>query len=194
MNIFNFDAKRLTLAAALAGTASFAPATAHAGFLDELFGAAPQQAPIQQPAPDQGFSYGQPTFGEPLAQHRQHKAKKVVVAVDKTPKLQMTTDLMSDKTLRPGDAVMMKSGVHIFVGERDTHHGSDDFVALDEAHRVTKHDGGELVAMNVAHRAPLDYVGGETTMLEGRSVGGRPLSEGYKITDARGHSVRYVGP
>ena len=89
---------------------------------------------------------------------------------------------------------MMKSGVHVFVGESEAHHDPSDFVALDAKRHVSKHDSGELVAMDVAHRAPLDYVGGGTSMLEGRSVGGRPINEGFKITDSHGRSIRYVGP
>ena len=161
---------------------------------DQLFGGgAETQAPVQQPATP-GYSFDQPGLGESQLPQRHRVVKKKVAAVDTTPKLQKTTDLMSDKTLRPGDAVMMKSGVHIFVGDRDEHHDASEFVALDARKHVSKHDSGELLAMDVAHRAPLDYVGGETTMLEGRSVGGRPINEGYKVTDALGRSIRYVGP
>lgn len=189
-----FSGRHAALIAVLAATSILASVPAQAGFFDQLFGGgAEPQAPIQQPA-TQGYSYDQPGLGESPLPERHRAVKKKVAAVDTTPKLQKTTDLMSDKTLRPGDAVMMKSGVHIFVGDRDSHHDASEFVALDAKHHGSKHDSGELVAMDVAHRAPLDYIGGQTTMLEGRSVGGRPINEGYKITDLRGRSIRYVGP
>ncbi len=195
MTIAIFTARRLSLAIALAAGTALAPASAHAGFFDELFGGGAPAPQPQQVQPDGGgYTYDQLNQGYQAIPRAPRAKKKVAAAVDRKPVLQKTTDIMSDKTLRPGDAVMMKSGVHIFAGDTDAHHDSSDFVALDTAHHVSKDQKGQLVALDVAHRAPMDYAASTTTMLEGRSVGGRAISEGYKITDARGRSIRYVGP
>ena len=190
-----FQGRRLTLAIALAAGTALAPASAHAGFFDQLFGGGTPAPEPQQVQPDGGgYSYDQLNQGYTAIPSRPRAAKKRVASVDRKPVLQKTTDIMSDNTLRPGDAVMMKSGVHIFAGDSDSHHDKSDFVALDTAHHVSKDAKGQLVALDVAHRAPLEYAASTTTMLEGRSVGGREISEGYKITDVRGRSIRYVGP
>jgi hypothetical protein len=185
--------RSLALAVAVLSGVALAPAAAHAGFLDQLFGGGapvPEQPQIQPQGG--GYSYDQMDQGyQPIP--RKPRMKKKVAVADK-PVLQKTTDIMSDSTLRPGDAVMMKSGVHIFNGESDSHHDADEFVALDSARHVAKDTKGQLAALDVAHRAPLQYAERTTTMLEGRSVAGREISEGYKITDARGRSIRYVGP
>lgn len=195
MTIDLIAGRRLTLAIALAAGTALAPASAHAGFFDQLFGGGTPAPEQQQVAPQGGgYSYDQMDQGYQAIPQRPRAKKRVVAAVDQKPVLQKTTDIMSDKTLRPGDAVMMKSGVHIFAGDTDSHHESDDFVALDSARHVSKDAKGQLIAMDVAHRAPMDYAASTTTMLEGRSVGGRAISDGYKITDVRGRSIRYVGP
>ena len=194
MTIALLTGRRLTLAIALAAGTALAPASAHAGFFDQLFGGGTSEpAPPQAVPQGGGFTYDQMDQGYQAIPQRP-RAKKKVAAVDRRPVLQKTTDLMSDPTLRPGDAVMMKSGVHIFAGDSDSHHDSRDFVALETAHHVAKDTKGQLIAMDVAHRAPMDYAASTTTMLEGRSVGGRAISDGYKITDVRGRSIRYVGP
>jgi len=187
--------RSLALAAAATAAVAASSASAHAGFLDELFGgaSAPQTAPA--PAPEPSYNAPQPDGGG-VSQPRPayHAKKKVVAAVERTPTLQKTTDLMSDKTLRPGDAVMMKSGVHIYDGPSTSHHDADEFVALDEARHVPAQAHDQLAAMDVTRRAPLTYVSSNATVVEGRSSGGPNVSEGYKITDARGRSIRYVGP
>ena len=195
MKIEILTGRRLTLALVLAAGTALAPASAHAGFFDDLFGGGTPAPAPQQAAPQSGgYSYDQMDQGYQAIPHPPRARKKVVAAADNRPVLQKTTDIMSDNTLRPGDAVMMKSGVHIFAGGSDSHHDSGDFVALDSAHHVSKDAKVQLVAMDVAHRAPMDYAASTTTMLEGRSVGGRAISDGYRITDVRGRSIRYVGP
>ena len=188
-------ARRVPLAIAFAAAAALAPASAHAGFLDQLFGGGSSEPTQPQISPESGsgYSYDQLDQNYQPIQRKPRIKKHVAAATDK-PVLQKTTDIMSDSTLRPGDAVMMKSGLHIFKGESDSHHGSRDFVALDTARHVSKDTKGQLVALDVARRAPMQYAASTTTMLEGRSVSGREISEGYKITDARGQSIRYVGP
>ena len=183
------------LIVAVAGV-SVGSATANAGFLDELFGGG--GAPTAPTPVPQGPSYNAPQpendgyrMLRPLPHHLK---KKSAAVVDKTPMLQKTTDLMSDKTLRPGDAIMMKSGVRIYDGPSTSHHDPDEFVALDEARRVPAKARDELVAMDMTRRAPLKYVASNGTVVEGRSSAGIALSQGVRITDARGRSVRYVGP
>ena len=108
--------RSLALAAAATTAIAASSASAHAGFLDELFGgaSAPQTAPA--PAPEPSYNAPQPDGAGVSLPRPAYHAKKKVAAVEKTPTLQKTTDLMSDKTLRAGDAVMMKSGVHIYDG------------------------------------------------------------------------------
>ena len=185
--------KRFALAAATAAIV-LAPISAHAGFLDQLFGNSGfTPAPVEQP--NSGYSYDSPdrNLGYAPIQRAPRVKKKVAAApVDKTPNLQKTTDLMSDKTLRPGDAVMMKTGVHVYDGTKTSHHDAGDFVALDKAD-VSKKTRGDLAAMDVTRRAPLAFVASNDVQ-EGRSSSGQVITEGYKITDAQGRSIRYVGP
>lgn len=184
--------------AALAG----APATAQAGFFDQLFGVAPTPAPAPAPAPS--VQYGVPAGSvapAPRASGRaehhadSHRARKRMVARETKPVRQEPTDLMHDKTLRPGDAVMMKNGVHVYAGPETSRHHESQFLPLDNARHLSSQERGELVAMDMTRRDPLEYVSSKNTVREGRSsVDGPMIAAGYKITDARGRSIRYVGP
>lgn len=191
---FEMFSKRLALASAATALMAFAPATAHAGFLDQLFGGGSfAPAPVQQPSPSYSYDNPDPSLGYAPVRRAPRAARKVAAAhVEKTPTIQKTTDLMSDKTLRPGDAVMMKSGLQVYDGPKASHHESDEFVALDKAD-VSKKTRGELSAMNVTHRAPMNFVASNAVQ-EGRSSSGQVINPGYRITDAQGRSIRYVGP
>ena len=176
---------------------AIAPGTARAGFLEDLFGGGVPSAPATQsaPAPEAGPATS-PDFGLPIPMHREHRRpKKKVAAAATTPVLQKTTALMDDKTLRPGDAVMMKTGVHVYTGPEASHHDVSQFVALDSARHLSSQERGQLIAMDITRRDPLEYVASNRTILqEGRSAGEQPIVTGYKITDARGRSIRYIGP
>ena len=168
------------------------PGTAHAGFLDQLFGGFAPQAP-------QPYTYEQPQapLDAPFAPqlpppaHRQHKRTAMI---DSKPVRQKTTDLMHDVSLRPGDAVMMKDGIHVYEGDDAAKHTRQDFVSLDQAD-VTRKQRAELVAMDTTRNDPLRKGLEPDTIASGRSASvASPIVKGFKITDARGKSVRYVGP
>ncbi len=207
--MFNFEMTGRLKAAAVAAAAfgSLAvPCSAHAGFFEQLFG-----APPSPPAPT--YSYERPSTLDlapalpRVSRHAlapspfAHRLTRRVAARDIRPKangapvLQKTTDLMSDKTLRAGDAVMMKDGIHIYDGRESAKHNIRQFVALDEAQDVKSAERSALVAMDTTRNDPLRSQVVPDTIASGRSAAvGAPAVSGFRITDARGRSVRYVGP
>jgi hypothetical protein len=162
--------------------------TAQAGFFDELFGGGQAtQAPTYEQAP-------MPQVDLPDAMAPAHRRTKTV-AVDAKPVLQKTTDLMHDKTLHPGDAIMMKDGIHIYSGAESSQHTKKQFVALDDARYVSSKQRSSLIAMDTTRNDPLTHDMMPDTIASGRSASvSTPIAAGYRITDARGASVRYVGP
>lgn len=195
------------VAVAAASGLGMAPGVAHAGFFEQLFGGVPGPAPVVAPAPspsyDQAQPSRQPVFREIRRQRkklaiREHKDvgehKDVREHKEKTPVLQKTTDLMHDKTLRSGDAIMMKDGLRIYAGREGSKHVADQFRPLNDIRHLSAKERGELVAMDMSHAEPLlSYK--QAGLREGRSiVEAPPITSGYKITDARGKSIRYVGP
>lgn len=175
-------ARRLatTMAAVAAIGACATPASAQ-GFFEQLFGggfSAPTPAPAPQynaPAP------GDPGFFSDRPLPSQQRRKKVA---DDKPVLQTPTDLMHDKTLQAGDAVMMKDGLHVYTGPESDHHTKRQFASLDATRAVGKGERLRLAALDPTKVAP--------GVQEARSAS--EIVTGYKITDARGRSVRYVGP
>ena len=198
MSYIRVSGRQAALSLAAMFAIALTPATAHAGFFDQLFGGgmAPQQ-PIEAPA-QSGYSQDPTGLNSYRPARTVHVKKKVVVVaatVAKTPLLQKTTDLMSDKTLRTGDAVMMKTGVQIYDGPQQSRHDADQFVALGDADHLKAKTRDELLAMDVTRRNPLVFAAATSSVQEGRSAAtGQPVATGYKITDAHGRSIRYVGP
>ena len=167
------------------GSGLFAPGVAHAGFFEQLFGL--------EPAPSTGYDRTERPY-EPQPYRRAVRPKKAA-AVDTKPKRQMPTDLMHDATLRPGDAVMMKGGMRVYEGDDQSKHDKRDFVALEAAPDVPKKPRAELVALDTTRNDPLRGTVTPNVIASGRSAAvGAPISQGYRITDARGKSMRYVGP
>ena len=159
------------------------PGVAQAGFFEQLFGI----QPVPQPAPDYGNGYQQAPRA-PRIQRRKH------VAMAETGK-QKPTDIMHDTTLRQGDAVMMKSGMHIYEGDRASVHQNDEFVALDDAEDISRKQRDALIALDTTRNDPLRGNVAPDTLASGRSASvSAPVNTGYRITDMRGHSIRYVGP
>ena len=174
----------------VAGLAA-APTGAQAGFLDQLFGAFQAPAPVQQ---QHTYYAGEGTMSAPMFNERRH-VRRHVAAVSSKPVLQKTTSLMDDKTLRPGDAVMMKDGLHVYAGPKSSIHEPDQFVSLDDARHLSSKDRVKLAAMDGTRNDPLTNGGNPDTVASGRSAAvSAPIVEGYRITDAKGASVRYVGP
>ncbi len=167
------------------------PGTAHAGFLEQLFGMAPQEAPQVAPAPSYG--YAAPHFEQDAPVH--HRTKRKVV-VDNKPKLQKPTDLMHDVTLQTGDAVMMKGGIQVYTGDdRESRHTAADFASLDEVRGVPKQERQALAAVDTTRNDPLRGSLKPDTIASGRSAAvANPIVAGTEIVDARGAKVRYVGP
>ena len=163
------------------------PGTAQAGFFEQLFGGfqaqpAPPPAAMYEPAP--GVRTRTPV-------RRFHRAAALIGK----PVLQKTTDLMRDKTLRVGDAVMMKDGLHIYAGTESDRHVQGQFVPLDEARHVPSKERVELAALDTTRNDPLAEGKAPDTIASGRSAAvGTPIVSGYRITDVKGASVRYVGP
>jgi hypothetical protein len=164
-------------------------AGAQAGFFEQLFGAPP---PPQPPAP----SYYQPEAPvagpTPYVPHRHEHRREYV---DTKPSLQKPTDLMHDKTLHPGDAVMMKTGIHIYTGREDALPNSDNFVPLDDATRIKPAERVALAAIDATRNDPLSKGTAPDSLASGRSAAvAGPLVKGVEFTDQRGHTIRYVGP
>ena len=173
----------------LAGLA-VAPSGAQAGFLDQLFGVF--QAPV--PAAPPSYDYGRAPSTLPSHYEHRHVRKRVAVVSDK-PVLQKTTALMEDRTLRQGDAVMLKDGLHVYAGPEASTHDRDQFVPLDQARHVPQKERTELALLDTTRNDPLKHMGQPDTIASGRSASvGSPIVAGYRITDAKGASVRYVGP
>ena len=181
----------IVLAAAL-GVPTHANA---ANFFEQLFGggapAPEQQVPSYAPGPEMSAPGDFP--GEPSLRRRRH-----IIVARSEPVRQKTTDLMHDKTLRPGDAVVTKSGIKVYDGSYTSHHDWDQFVSLNDADMAPK-EKQALVAMDPTKVDPL----ANAPLREGRSSSessskvvsdGLPITKGFKVTDARGNSVRYVGP
>ncbi len=185
---FNRSNVKFVSAVLGAGMTFAVPASAQAGFFEQLFGIAPQASPFES-----GRSYEAPA--RPLEQRSTpHHARKHVA--DAKPNRQKPTDLFHDASLRPGDAVMMKDGIHVYQGEGGSVHDGRDFVAVDASRELNGRERAALVALDTTRNDPLR--GREVqpdTLASGRSAAvGAPVSAGFKITDARGASVRYVGP
>ena len=170
----------------VAGLAAL-PTSAQAGFFEQLFGGF-QAQPVAPPS----VEYNAPSEAPIRAPVR--KVHRMAVS-DGKPVLQKTTDLMRDKTLRAGDAVMMKDGMHIYAGLESDRHVRNQFVPLDEARRVSSRERVELAGLDTTRNDPLAGGRAPDTIASGRSASvSTPISAGYRITDVKGASVRYVGP
>ena len=161
------------------------PASAHAGFFEQLFG-------LQPPAVEQ------PTTAQPeyLAPPRVHRPARKRVAVETIGSGKQTpTDLMHDKTLRQGDAVMMKDGMHVYAGSSRASHQADDFVPLDQA-ELPRKQLATLAAVDTTRASVAEKdAGAAGTLASGRSAAvSAPIVQGTVVSDARGGKVRYVGP
>ncbi len=167
------------------------PGAAQAGFLEQLFGAAPQPSPQAAPAPS--YQYDEPSYFQNAPVR--HRAKRKMVVDDK-PKLQKPTDLMHDVTLQNGDAVMTKGGLQVYTGEDGGgRHTKTDFVALDDVSGMPKEERKALVAMDTTRNDPLRGALSPDTIASGRSAAvASPIVSGHEIVDATGKKVRYVGP
>lgn len=172
---------------------------AHAGFFDFLFG------PFEsRPAGHYGGYFGgTPGYWEPG--HRRHAQRsfhrherkfaarpKLSVAVETNDSAPppAPADLMDDDSLRPGDAVMTASGIRIFVGASGAPHSPKDFRKPSDIRGVSKRERKALAALD----AQGSIVDSNPEMARGRSASELKAVFGKTFIDARGRSVRYVGP
>jgi hypothetical protein len=187
------------------------PDIARAGFFDFLF---PQfQAPAARPfGPRPGyrmFGAGPGLYRHSFRKHRFAAHRKMILA-DKTHHLAhwkgsladktnhvvhpyTPIDLMHDESLRHGDAVMTGAGIRIFVGDKGSHHYRADFRMLSEIKGLSKSKRNALADLDAPGSNP-GANKGESGMVTGRSVTDTTIVTGETITDARGRSIRYVGP
>ena len=74
-------------------------------------------------------------------------------------------------------------------------HSAKEFVPIDNARTMSASTKAALVAIDTTRFDPLKRSLVPDTLASGRSSAvGVPISKGFKITDARGASIRYVGP
>jgi hypothetical protein len=115
--------------------------TAHAGLLDFLFGHQADQTyqSAAPPAPtgDHNSGHVRPRLARPVSEPRRStgaaESHRVVALCCKDGGDPMLA-LLSDPTLRDGDAVMTPQGMTIFEGATATHlHHPEDFVAIGKA-------------------------------------------------------------
>ncbi|MCI0598085.1 MAG: hypothetical protein L0Y50_05910 [Beijerinckiaceae bacterium] len=175
------------------------PGAAQAGFLDELFGQ------LFNPPSNRGYGayppqgqYWRPDPGYRRSSNsRKHglkgvARKKIFVAArtDQPAGPLAPINLMEDGSLRKGDAVMTAAGIRVFVGYSGDHHEPEDFRKPIEIKRLSKVERKALAALDAQDSA----TGSMRAIVTGRSAAGRKLTVGEVITDAKGRTIRYVGP
>jgi hypothetical protein len=172
------------------------PGSAQAGFLEDLFGS------LFQPPPAYRGYRDSPAWGAGGFRHRAHPwrhksgnrsaARKKIIAAAKpdTAGPQQPVDIMADKSLRKGDVVMTQSGIRIFVGQSGDRHEPDDFRKPSEVKGLSKSARKALAVLEPGDAAPPV----PASIVTGRSATGRAITAGEVITDAKGKTIRYVGP
>jgi hypothetical protein len=181
---------------ALLACAAFSLQTgvAHAGLFDMLFGSQGQSTAPSYDAPLDDPSVLPQAFGRIRRPHR-HVAvelKEDHAAIKEAAK---STDIMHDKTLRPGDAIVTEKGVRIFEGEKSADHDIDDFVRVAEAPKMSQELRGTLGEID-AHRSQPSWQIGEAELpvQTGRSSASDAPQSVKVAVDANGHTIRNVGP
>lgn len=176
-------------------------APANAGFFDFLFG-------VQPAAPPPMTLYRRPPahIHHQRSAHVERHRKKVaapaaprhrrMVAAAAPVLLRGPVDLMDDRSLKNGDAVMTADGLRVFVGDEGPRHAAEDFAAISETEGLSRSERGALLAVNAGHA---DAAGAaakpaEPTPVMGRSAAAAGLSAGRTIVDPKGRTIRYVGP
>ena len=197
MTSFNAASRNIGVAILISSLTSFASTQASAAnFFEQLFGggtpSSSYQPHVDIPSPD--FIAPLNPLHEPSVAHR----RRHLAAFSLEPVRQKTTDLMHDRTLRPGDAVVTKSGIEVYAGAETARHSMSQFVSLDDAD-ISSKDKQKLSALDRTQVASSSV----EVLREGRSASdgssrvvsdGVPVTKGFKVTDANGKSVRYVGP
>lgn len=177
----------LTVAGCIALAVPDAPA--RAGFFDFLFPPAPvAPAPIYRRARPHFYHREAAHFARPARKIAAAKHRKTIEAKASLPP--RVIDLMDDESLRNGDGVMTQEGLRIFVGAEGSHHGAEDFAKVSETEGLTRSAKTAYLAVD----AGLQGAATEAVVVTGRSAADTEISAGVPIVDARGHTIRYVGP
>jgi hypothetical protein len=174
------------------------PSIAHAGFFDFLFGQ-PERPAVR---PYEGYFGGMPGHwgadqgfrrradrGFHRHGHKLMGRRKLLIASSHPVGPVPPTDLMDDDSLRPGDAVVMPTGIRIFIGSSGSHHAPEDFRKPSEIKGLPKRERKALSSLDAQDSS----MGGKPGMVTGRSAS-ENLVFGETIIDPQGRSIRYVGP
>ncbi len=78
---------------------------------------------------------------------RLHSAQPRTVAAQ-VPTRPGRVSIYADSTLRPGDAVMMADGIHVFAGSNAWPYTNDDFVSLSAARHMDRATAKVLAAID----------------------------------------------
>jgi hypothetical protein len=193
---------RLIVAAAAACLAQFlaVPASAQAGFFDQLFGQ------LFHPPVYRAYPAYPPLGARPALPQRWHRfgyrternipARERFIPVERPDEDEQPTerqepvDIMEDNSLQFGDAVMTEAGIRIFVGDSSDYHDPEDFRRPSEVRGLSKIERKALAALDTNGSATAVTAG----IVTGRSATDRKITAGEMITDAKGRTIRYVGP
>jgi hypothetical protein len=168
---------------------SLSPGVAHAGFFDFLFQQFQPPNPRYFPRPPAYRPWGHANGfrRHKVVAHRNEKAGHPV-------RPHAPVDIMNDESLQEGDAVMTRSGIRIFVGDYGSHHHkAGDFRKLSEIKGLSKRERKSLAELD-APRSISSTDDSKAGLVTGRSATEAGLSAGKTFTDARGRTIRYVGP
>jgi hypothetical protein len=141
---------------AITATLLMLTAPAHAGLLDFLFGHQADQThqSAAAPAPAGDSEHMRPRLSRPISAPRRltgaSGSHRVVALCCKNGSDPMVA-LMSDPTLRDGDAVMTPQGLTIFEGPTTTRlHHQEDFVAIGKATHLPLNNRARLAAVGTS--------------------------------------------
>ncbi len=167
---------------------------AELGFLDMLFGARPavQSAPAAQP----DATLYRPRARIGAVRHKlrtRYAALPVKIRVSERQKpLDMSQGaaaaLMRDETLRPGDIVILKTGAHVFEGDKGTKHAMSDFEPVQRSTSIDRKTRSLLAGMT---RPAGALAPGEARRMVARSLKASPAPEGPVLRSAE---IRVISP
>ena len=123
------------------------------GFFSAIFGGAPQSAPLMATLDERPPAVGRawPLRRGPLVV-RLHPAKPRFTLAD-APAKAGRVSIFEDRTLRRGDAVMMRDGVRVFAGSASWPYRPTDFVRLDDARQLGRNTSEVLAQLDKAPRS-----------------------------------------
>jgi hypothetical protein len=170
-----------------------APAPASAGFFDFLFNPKAQfwNPFAPQPEPVQPIQRAAPV----RKRKPPHLANRTMQLVEKTRPSGLpaaSREIMDDRSLRDGDAVMTPSGIRIFIGPRGERHRPENFARLGEIKGLGKYERAALAAID-ARGSGVNHNEAKPSLATGRSAASQ-VTAGTIITDPKGRTIRYVGP